>query len=50
MDDEKYAIAVGNAFDGISLIGPFDTFEDALSHAEELEGHPEYVVCEIEKP
>jgi hypothetical protein len=50
MNDTKYVIAVGNAFDGLSMIGPFDTFDDALDHAEQLEGHPEYVVCELEKP
>lgn len=30
----KYVAAIGNAFDGINLYGPFDTVEDAAAFAE----------------
>ena len=42
----KYVIAFGNAFDGIRLYGPFDTFEDADQFAQ-TDRNAEWVIAEI---
>jgi hypothetical protein len=31
---QGYIVAVGNAFDGVSLYGPFESFEDAEPFAQ----------------
>jgi hypothetical protein len=33
MGNETFVVATGNAFDGLTLLGPFDTKEEALEYA-----------------
>ena len=45
-----HVIAIGDCFNGIILLGPFDSFDEALNHAEEecLDG--DWSVVKIETP
>lgn len=45
---ENYAIATGNPFDGLTLIGPFTSFEEAVDYAESTD--TEYNIVILEKP
>lgn len=49
--DRKYVVSLGNPWDGMSLVGPFDTAEEACDWAEEhsAEGE-EYFVKVVLKP
>lgn len=33
-----HVVVAGNAFDGLALFGPFDSYDEALTHAEGLVG------------
>lgn len=43
-----WVIAIGNVFDGIFLIGPFKTFDEAHDHAETLDCP--WDITKLEKP
>ena len=46
-----FVILYGNPVDGMSIIGPFPTSEDANGHAEDtLNGNGEWWVVELESP
>jgi len=45
LKDDAVAVAVGNAFDGVSLYGPFATHEDALPFAENQEA--DWHICKL---
>lgn len=49
MEKEKCVIAYGNAFDGLDLIGPFESSEDANRYAD-LYIVVEWVVVFLEEP
>lgn len=44
-----YVIAVGNPFDGIQLVGPFDNYSAAERHAEDECGN-DYNIVEVSEP
>jgi hypothetical protein len=46
----KYVIAVGNAFDGIRLIGPFKDAQSANEYAEMFIHSDTWVVMRLDKP
>ncbi len=47
---ERYAISYGNCFDGITLYGPFESFEDAQVYINES-NHPEqYNIVSLNQP
>jgi hypothetical protein len=48
--DKKYALAVGDAFSGLTLYGPFDTTNEAHDYAERTLGSDTYVIVELEVP
>jgi len=43
----KYAIAIGNAFDGITLYGPFDDLIEATEHAEATYCEHQYEIVQL---
>ena len=45
----KCAIAIGNPFDGLRLVGPFEDDIEAIRYADTEESRP-WVVVEIEEP
>lgn len=48
-DPTLYVIAVGNPFDGLWLIGPFASGEEALEYAEDIT-HSEWSLVALEQP
>lgn len=48
--DKKYVVAVGNAFDGLTLYGPFDTHGEAFQHGENNGESDTWLVVELESP
>lgn len=46
---EQYAVAVGEMFDGINFVGPFDEFEDAEKWAI-INSPSNWWIVELENP
>jgi hypothetical protein len=49
MMDEQYIVAFGDAFNGLSFYGPFDTHEEASAYAER-ETNDAWHVLPLAKP
>jgi hypothetical protein len=46
--DTQFAVALGNAFDGITLYGPFEDHEEAIEWASENDGGKPWEVVTLE--
>lgn len=49
MEESKYVVSTGNAWDGIILHGPFDTFDEANDWCE-AQGLEEWHIIPVEPP
>jgi hypothetical protein len=45
-----FIVAVGNAFDGLTVYGPFDTSEDAQTFGQDCRRGEDWTIVELEKP
>ena len=45
-----YVLSIGNAFDGLRLVGPFEWSQEAQDWAEEHAKGEEWNVVHVEKP
>ena len=50
VDTTKYVVAVGNAFEGVTLYGPFGAHSTAMKYAEHYVNHDAWHIIPITKP
>jgi len=45
-----YVVAVGNAFEGLTLVGPFDSFDEAEKYTDAECVYGEWNIVKVEVP
>jgi hypothetical protein len=48
--NEKWVVAFSNPFDGLYLVGPFDTHEEAIEYAEANSPNTEWHIVKLQTP